>query len=151
MFCYCLQYSGPGDALRQAWRQGGLRGLYKGYTATYLRESCGSAVMFASYELVKQQLTRAQVSLCCVTPCMAWVRMAAACQLMQWPWQREGTQLNVQLLASASKAEQLPCSSAVVSGQYSWAFWGMYMLAPQLDLRCQAALLGQSGDSMAQR
>ena len=58
-----LQYSGPGDALRQAWSQGGIRGLYKGYTATYARESLGSAVMFAAYELVKQELTRVQASI----------------------------------------------------------------------------------------
>ena len=57
-----LQYAGPGDALRQAWRHGGTRGLYKGFTATYARESCGCAVMFAAYEWVKQELTRAQVT-----------------------------------------------------------------------------------------
>lgn len=48
-----LLYRGPIDCLKQTYRQGGfVKGLYKGYSLTLLRELPSNAAYFATYETV---------------------------------------------------------------------------------------------------
>ncbi|GAA5984503.1 hypothetical protein JCM11641_007004 [Rhodosporidiobolus odoratus] len=50
-------YSGPLDAVRKLYSQGGLRSIYRGTTATLARDGPGSAAYFVAYEYVKKKLT----------------------------------------------------------------------------------------------
>jgi solute carrier family 25 carnitine/acylcarnitine transporter 20/29 len=50
------QFHGPFSALREIWREGGLRSVYCGTTATILRDVPNSVVYFGTYEYVKQWL-----------------------------------------------------------------------------------------------
>lgn len=48
------KYSGPSDALRQVWREGGIRALYRGTAATLVRDVPGSVAYFGVYEVAKK-------------------------------------------------------------------------------------------------
>lgn len=50
-------YSGPIDVLRKLYAEGGLRSVFRGTGATVLRDGPGSAVYFATYEIVKKKLS----------------------------------------------------------------------------------------------
>lgn len=48
-------YSGPMDVARRVIQsEGGVLGLFRGLTPTFLREVPGNACMFGAYELTKQ-------------------------------------------------------------------------------------------------
>lgn len=53
------KYKGPVDAARQILKEGGIRSLYRGTTATLLRDVPGSVAYFGGYEVVKKALTPA--------------------------------------------------------------------------------------------
>ncbi|KAM6498434.1 Mitochondrial carrier domain containing protein [Amanita muscaria] len=53
------KYKGVTDVLRQLYREGGLRSIYRGTTATLARDGPGSAAYFAAYEVTKKYLTPA--------------------------------------------------------------------------------------------
>jgi len=50
------QYKGPGDCVKQLYRQGGIRSIYKGTAATLLRDVPASGMYFASYEWLQQMM-----------------------------------------------------------------------------------------------
>ncbi|RXK42675.1 solute carrier family 25 (mitochondrial carnitine/acylcarnitine transporter), member 20/29 [Tremella mesenterica] len=50
-------YSGPTDVLRKLYAEGGLRSIFRGTVATLARDGPGSAVYFATYELLKKRLS----------------------------------------------------------------------------------------------
>ncbi|KAI7861827.1 mitochondrial carrier domain-containing protein [Spinellus fusiger] len=52
-----VQYKGPLDVVRQLYKEGGVRSIFRGTGATLLRDSPGSAAYFVAYELVKKALT----------------------------------------------------------------------------------------------
>ncbi|OBZ89850.1 Mitochondrial carnitine/acylcarnitine carrier protein [Choanephora cucurbitarum] len=51
------KYKGPLDVVRQLYKEGGVRSIWRGTGATLLRDSPGSAAYFVAYELVKKALT----------------------------------------------------------------------------------------------
>jgi len=51
------QYTGFSDVLRGIWKEGGITALYKGTTATLIRDIPGSVAYFAAYEALKRKLT----------------------------------------------------------------------------------------------
>ncbi|KAL4399469.1 carnitine transporter [Malassezia pachydermatis] len=51
------KYNGPGDVVRQLYKEGGLRSIFKGTGGTLARDGPGSAAYFAAYELAKRYLT----------------------------------------------------------------------------------------------
>ncbi|CCU82461.1 unnamed protein product [Blumeria hordei] len=51
------KYSGGFDAVLKIYREGGIRSVFRGSLATFARDSPGSAVYFATYEVVKRRLT----------------------------------------------------------------------------------------------
>ncbi|KAG2202302.1 mitochondrial carrier domain-containing protein [Mucor mucedo] len=53
------KYKGPLDVVRQLYKEGGVRSIWRGTGATLLRDSPGSAAYFVAYELIKKQLTPA--------------------------------------------------------------------------------------------
>ncbi|KAI9262793.1 mitochondrial carrier domain-containing protein [Sporodiniella umbellata] len=53
------KYKGPLDVVRQLYKEGGIRSIFRGTGATLLRDSPGSAAYFLAYELIKKQLTPA--------------------------------------------------------------------------------------------
>lgn len=53
------KYKGPLDVVRQLYKEGGVRSIFRGTGATLLRDSPGSAAYFVAYELVKKALTPA--------------------------------------------------------------------------------------------
>ncbi|KAI8048987.1 mitochondrial carrier [Syncephalis plumigaleata] len=53
------RYAGPMDAAKGIWRESGIRGLYKGTTATLLRDGPGSVAYFGAYEFFKRTFTPA--------------------------------------------------------------------------------------------
>lgn len=48
------KYTGPVDAVKQLYREGGLRSIYKGTCATLLRDVPASGVYFLTYEVIQQ-------------------------------------------------------------------------------------------------
>ncbi|WVR03064.1 hypothetical protein IAU60_000053 [Kwoniella sp. DSM 27419] len=50
-------YSGPIDVVRKLYAEGGMRSLFRGTGATLARDGPGSAVYFATYELLKKALS----------------------------------------------------------------------------------------------
>jgi solute carrier family 25 carnitine/acylcarnitine transporter 20/29 len=50
------KFNGPVDCAKTLWRQGGIRSVYKGTAATLLRDVPASAMYFASYEWLKDNL-----------------------------------------------------------------------------------------------
>lgn len=51
------RYSGAGDVVRQLYKEGGLRSVFRGSAATLARDGPGSAAYFAAYEYIKRELT----------------------------------------------------------------------------------------------
>ena len=51
------KYNGGLDVVRQLYRQGGIRSVFRGSTATLARDGPGSAAYFATYEYVKRRLS----------------------------------------------------------------------------------------------
>jgi len=51
------KYKGPSDVVRQLYREGGIRSIFKGTTATLLRDCPGSMAYFGAYEGFKRMLT----------------------------------------------------------------------------------------------
>jgi len=52
-------FTGPVDAIRGLYREGGLRSIFRGTGATLARDGPGSAAYFVAYELAKKALTPA--------------------------------------------------------------------------------------------
>ncbi|KAG9128056.1 carnitine transporter [Ceratobasidium sp. 392] len=53
------KYSGPTDVVRQLYKEGGLRSIFRGTAATLARDGPGSAAYFVAYEVAKKKLTPA--------------------------------------------------------------------------------------------
>jgi len=51
------KYSGPLDVVRQLYREGGVRSVFRGSAATLARDGPGSAAYFVTYEIIKKKLT----------------------------------------------------------------------------------------------
>lgn len=51
------RYSGGMDVVRQLYKEGGIRSVYRGSAMTLARDGPGSAAYFATYELIKRRLT----------------------------------------------------------------------------------------------
>jgi solute carrier family 25 carnitine/acylcarnitine transporter 20/29 len=51
------KYNGQMDVVRQLYRQGGIRSVFRGSAMTLARDGPGSAAYFATYEIVKRRLT----------------------------------------------------------------------------------------------
>ncbi|RQM07829.1 hypothetical protein DH86_00000706 [Scytalidium sp. 3C] len=51
------KYSGGIDVVRQLYKEGGIRSVYRGSFATLARDGPGSAAYFATYEIIKRKLT----------------------------------------------------------------------------------------------
>ncbi|KAG2221352.1 hypothetical protein INT45_012398 [Circinella minor] len=51
------KYKGPMDAVKQLYKEGGIRSIFRGTGATLLRDSPGSAAYFVAYELIKKSMT----------------------------------------------------------------------------------------------
>ncbi|KAK2167838.1 hypothetical protein LSH36_23g05046 [Paralvinella palmiformis] len=51
------KYAGPVDCAKQLYREGGIRGVYRGTAATLLRDVPASGVYFMSYEWLQNLLT----------------------------------------------------------------------------------------------
>jgi solute carrier family 25 carnitine/acylcarnitine transporter 20/29 len=51
------RYSGGVDVVRQLYREGGVRSVFRGSAATLARDGPGSAAYFAAYEYIKRRLT----------------------------------------------------------------------------------------------
>ncbi|CAD6579424.1 MAG: hypothetical protein ASARMPREDX12_009163 [Alectoria sarmentosa] len=51
------RYSGGMDVVRQLYKEGGIRSVYRGSAMTLARDGPGSATYFASYEYVKRKMT----------------------------------------------------------------------------------------------
>ncbi len=51
------KYSGGVDVVRQLYREGGLRSVFRGSVATLARDGPGSAAYFAAYEYIKRKLS----------------------------------------------------------------------------------------------
>jgi len=53
------KYKGPIDVVRQLYKEGGVRSIFRGTGATLMRDAPGSAAYFAAYETTKKMLTPA--------------------------------------------------------------------------------------------
>ena len=51
------RYTGATDVVRQLYREGGIRSVFRGSAMTLARDGPGSAAYFATYEIVKRKLT----------------------------------------------------------------------------------------------
>ncbi|KAI7268869.1 hypothetical protein KC335_g6800 [Hortaea werneckii] len=51
------KYSGGLDVVRQLYKEGGIRSVYRGSLMTLARDAPGSAAYFATYETIKRNLT----------------------------------------------------------------------------------------------
>lgn len=51
------RYSGGIDVVRQLYREGGIRSVFRGSGATLARDGPGSAAYFATYEYIKRRMT----------------------------------------------------------------------------------------------
>jgi solute carrier family 25 carnitine/acylcarnitine transporter 20/29 len=51
------KYAGGLDVVRQLYREGGIRSVFRGSAATLARDGPGSAAYFAAYEYIKRKLT----------------------------------------------------------------------------------------------
>ncbi|RKF64583.1 Mitochondrial carnitine carrier [Erysiphe neolycopersici] len=51
------KYSGGLDVVRKLYKEGGVRSVFRGSSATLARDGPGSAAYFATYEIVKRKLT----------------------------------------------------------------------------------------------
>jgi len=53
------KYNGGVDVVRQLYKEGGIRSVFRGSVATLARDGPGSAAYFATYEITKRALTPA--------------------------------------------------------------------------------------------
>lgn len=51
------KYNGGMDVVRQLYKEGGVRSVFRGSAATLARDGPGSAAYFAAYEIIKRKLT----------------------------------------------------------------------------------------------
>jgi solute carrier family 25 carnitine/acylcarnitine transporter 20/29 len=51
------KYSGGVDVVRQLYKEGGIRSVFRGSAMTLARDGPGSAAYFATYEIIKRRLT----------------------------------------------------------------------------------------------
>lgn len=51
------RYAGGTDVVRQLYREGGIRSVFRGSAMTLARDGPGSAAYFATYEYIKRKLT----------------------------------------------------------------------------------------------
>ncbi|EKG17838.1 Mitochondrial carrier protein [Macrophomina phaseolina MS6] len=51
------KYSGGLDVVRQLYKEGGIRSVFRGSAMTLARDGPGSAAYFATYEIIKRRLT----------------------------------------------------------------------------------------------
>lgn len=51
------KYSGGMDVVRQLYKEGGIRSVFRGSAMTLARDGPGSAAYFATYEIIKRKLT----------------------------------------------------------------------------------------------
>ncbi|BFZ55144.1 carnitine transporter [Savitreella phatthalungensis] len=51
------KYNGTFDVIKQLYKTGGIRSVFRGSVATFARDGPGSAAYFASYEIIKRNLT----------------------------------------------------------------------------------------------
>ena len=51
------RYSGGVDVVRQLYKEGGIRSVFRGSAMTLARDGPGSAAYFATYEIIKRRLT----------------------------------------------------------------------------------------------
>src|ERR1700712_3870626 len=51
------KYAGGVDVVRQLYKEGGIRSVFRGSFATLARDGPGSAAYFATYEIIKRKLT----------------------------------------------------------------------------------------------
>ena len=51
------RYAGGVDVVRQLYKEGGFRSVFRGSSATLARDGPGSAAYFATYEYIKRKLT----------------------------------------------------------------------------------------------
>ncbi len=51
------KYNGSFDVMKQLYRTGGLKSVFRGSLATFARDGPGSAAYFAAYEVIKRNLT----------------------------------------------------------------------------------------------
>ena len=56
------RYSGGLDVVRQLYKEGGIRSVYRGSAMTLARDGPGSATYFATYEYVKRKMTPKDVN-----------------------------------------------------------------------------------------
>ena len=56
------RYSGGMDVVRQLYKEGGIRSVYRGSAMTLARDGPGSATYFATYEYVKRKMTPKDVN-----------------------------------------------------------------------------------------
>ncbi|XP_034243224.1 congested-like trachea protein [Thrips palmi] len=52
------KYAGPKDCVKQLYREGGLRSIYKGSVATLLRDVPASGMYFMSYDVIQRSLKK---------------------------------------------------------------------------------------------
>eukprot|EP00124_Ichthyophonus_hoferi_P004315 Ihof_evm1s460 gene=Ihof_evmTU1s460 len=52
-----MRYKGPMDCAKNIYREGGIRGVSRGFCATMLRDCIASGFYFATYEILKRKLT----------------------------------------------------------------------------------------------
>ncbi|CAG8597132.1 8708_t:CDS:2 [Cetraspora pellucida] len=58
-----VKYKGPLDVIRHLYKEGGLRSIFRGTSATFLRDFPGSAAYFGAYEFTKKLLTSSDSTL----------------------------------------------------------------------------------------
>lgn len=51
------KYAGGIDVVRQLYKEGGIRSVFRGSAATLARDGPGSAAYFATYEIIKRKMT----------------------------------------------------------------------------------------------
>lgn len=51
------KYSGGVDVVKQLYKEGGVKSVFRGSAATLARDGPGSAAYFATYEIIKRKLT----------------------------------------------------------------------------------------------
>ncbi|CAD6235693.1 GSCOCG00007975001-RA-CDS [Cotesia congregata] len=53
-----VKYNGPVDCIKQLYRQGGIRSIYKGTAATLMRDVPASGMYFMTYDLIQRLLAQ---------------------------------------------------------------------------------------------
>ncbi|XP_008546413.1 mitochondrial carnitine/acylcarnitine carrier protein [Microplitis demolitor] len=53
-----VKYNGPVDCIKQLYREGGIRSIYKGTAATLLRDVPASGMYFMTYDLIQRLLAK---------------------------------------------------------------------------------------------